>query len=155
MGVALACAVAGCGSSATTSVSPSPAAKCRVAVTGEQPAMDAAGGTGNLSVSAEAECGWTAETAAGWISGLTPASGQGNGEIKFQVAANPTGVPRQADISLNGSAVKITQAGASCQVQIAPVSRTVPASGGSGTVNISAAIGCEWTVTSNASWVTA
>jgi hypothetical protein len=129
--------------------------KCQVTITGGQIAIDAAGGTGALSVSAQAECGWTAEAAVSWISGLSPASGQGNGEIKFQVAPNPTSAARQAEISLNGSAVKVTQAGASCQVEITPARQTVPVGGGSGTVNVMTSLGCPWTVTSNASWLTA
>ena len=155
VGAALALALAGCGSSSTTSLGPSSVAKCQVAVTGGQLTVDAGGGVGSITVSAEAECAWTVSAAANWISGLAPASGQGNGEIKFQVAPNATSATRQADISVNGATGKVTQAGAPCRIDITPRSQTVPAEGGTGTVTVTTLSGCSWTVTSDASWLTA
>ena len=46
----------------------------------------------------------------------------------------------------------ITQAG--CPISISPVSQNVPADGGTGTVNVTAASNCQWQATSNASWIT-
>ncbi len=155
VGTALALALAGCESSSTTSLGPSSVAKCQVAVTGGQLTVDAGGGVGSITVSAEPECGWTVSAAANWISGLAPANGQGNGEIKFQVAPNATNATRQADISVNGATGKVTQAGAPCRIDITPRSQTVPAEGGTGTVTVTALSGCSWTVTSDASWLTA
>ena len=107
-----------------------------------------------MNVLAETECGWTASTAANWISGLTPASGQGTGEIKFQVAPNPTTTSRQADIALNGVTAKVTQAGASCRIDITPRSQTLPAAAGGGTVTVTTLAGCQWAITSSAPWLT-
>jgi hypothetical protein len=154
-GVALMCASAGCGSSTETSLSPSSLAKCKVAVTPGQLAVEGGGGTASMTVSAEAECAWTASAAASWISGLTPSSGQGNGEVKFQVAPNSASIPRQTDISLNNTIAKVTQAGAPCRIELAPRRQTVAVEGGDGTVTITTLIGCAWTVSSNASWLTA
>ena len=154
-GVALMCASAGCGSSTETSLSPSSLAKCNVAVTPGQLAVEGGGGAASMTVSAEAECAWTASAAANWISGLTPSSGQGNGEVKFQVAPNSASIPRQTDISLNNTIAKVTQAGAPCRIELAPRRQTVAVEGGNGTVTITTLIGCAWTVSSNASWLTA
>jgi hypothetical protein len=141
--------------SATTSVSPTPTPKCQVAVAGGQLAIAASGGTGAVSVSATPECAWTVSAAASWISGLTPASGQGNGEIKFQVAPNPASTSRQSDISLNGATATVTQAGAPCGIDITPRRQTMPMNGGTGTVTVTTLSGCSWPVTSNAAWLTA
>jgi hypothetical protein len=146
---------AGCESSATTSLSPSSLAKCQVGLSGGQLAIQASGGAGSVTVSANAECGWTATASAEWISSLTPVNGQGSGEIRFQVAPNPTGAPRHGEISLNGAIATVTQAGAPCQVQISPRRQTVPAIGGTGTVTVTALNGCSWTVASSAAWLTA
>jgi len=152
--LALLFASAGCGSSTTTFVNPSPVEKCQVAITGGQVAMDAAGGAGTVTVSAAIECGWTATTSANWITGLSPASGQGGGEVKFQVTPNPTTGARQADISLNGAIAKVTQSGRACTIEIAPRDQTLAASGGSGTVTVTTLSGCQWSAVSNASWLT-
>jgi hypothetical protein len=146
---------AGCGSSATTSLGPSATAKCQVSVTGGQLSVGAAGGAGSVTVSAEPECAWTASSEANWLSGFAPASGQGAGEIKFQVAPNPGSAGRQADIALNNATARVTQAGAPCRIEITPRRQTVPAQGGSGTVTVATLSGCTWTVTSSASWLTA
>jgi hypothetical protein len=154
-GLALLLTSVSCENSATTSVSPSDVPKCQVAVTGGQSAFDAAGGIGAVTVSAAPECGWTALAAANWISGLTPASGQGAGEIKFHVAPNPTSGARQAEISVNNVTGRITQAGAACPFELTPKSRSISASAGTGTLAVATPSGCSWTVTSNAPWLTA
>ena len=154
-GVALLSTSVGCENSATTSVSPSDVPKCQVTVTGSQSAIDAAGGTSAVTVSAAPECGWTALAAVNWISSLTPANGQGNGEITFQVAPNPTSGARQAEISVNNVTGRITQAGAACPFELTPKSRSFSASGGTGTLTVATLSGCSWTVMSSASWLTA
>ena len=146
-------AAASCGDPITTSVGPSAVPKCQVAVTGSQPAVDAAGGAGSVTVSAAQECGWTAVAGAPWISGVTPAGGQGNGEVKFQVGANPTSVSRQAEISVNDVAFRVTQAGAACRFEVTPASRSLSASGGTGTLTVATLSGCAWTVTSSEPWL--
>jgi hypothetical protein len=147
-------AVAGCESSSTTSLGPSSVAKCQVAVNGSQLAVAAGGGAGAITVSAEAECAWTASAGANWISALTPSAGQGNGEIKFQASPNTGSAARQADISVNGATATVTQAGATCRIEISPRRETGPVEGGDGTVPVPTLSGCPWTVTSNASWLT-
>ena len=84
-------------SSSSTSTGPSPV-KCQVALATSSTALAASGGTGTVSVSTQPECAWTATAEASWISGLSPASGQGNGQVAFQVAANPLPSARQGEI---------------------------------------------------------
>jgi hypothetical protein len=118
-------------------------------------AVAAGGGTGGITVTAAAECAWTASAGANWISGLAPAAGQGNGEIKFEAAPNTGSTARQADISVNGATAKVTQAGATCRIDISPRRETVPVGGGAGIVAVTTLSGCSWSVTSNAPWLTA
>ena len=48
----------------------------------------------------------------------------------------------------------VTKPASSCTYSLSPQSQSFPASGGTGTVNVSAGTGCSWTASSNAAWVT-
>ena len=140
-------------SSATVSTGPTPA-KCPVSLSAPQAALDAGGGSAAVTVATQAECAWTAAADVGWITGLNPAAGQGAGEVRFQVAANPTPTARQGRITLNGVAVQVSQTGVQCRVEISPPSQAVAASGGSGAVNVTAPAGCAWTAAGTETWLT-
>ena len=146
---------AGCGSSpsVTTSTAPTPS-KCEVSSTTPQVSIAAAGGSGSINVSAAPECAWVATSDVNWITFLTPVSGQGPRELRFQVAANPATSARQGRITVNGAATPVNQAGLSCRTEISPVSLSVEASGGSGTVQVTAPESCTWSTSSSAAWLT-
>jgi hypothetical protein len=144
---------AGCRSSAV-STSPSPQ-KCNVSVSVPQGAISAAGGQGTVTVATTAECAWTASSTAEWITGLTPASSQGGGAVRFQVSPNPGTQSRTGQITLNEVSATVTQAGASsCTVALAPSSHQASAAGGAATVAVTADSSCAWTTTSDVSWLT-
>jgi hypothetical protein len=140
-------------SSASVATAPTPA-KCQVSLSAPQAALDAGGGSATVTVATNAECAWTAAADVGWITGLNPAAGQGAGEVRFQVAANPTPSIRQGRITLNGVAVQVSQAGVPCRADISPQSQSMAAAGGSGTVNVAAPAGCTWSATSTETWLT-
>src|SRR5436189_6463456 len=79
----LACAAGGCGSTVATSTGPSPA-KCAVTVTAPDP-VTASGATTTVAVATQPECAWSASSEAVWITGLTPASGQGSTQLQMPV----------------------------------------------------------------------
>jgi hypothetical protein len=106
-----------------------------------------------VSVTTQAECEWTASASVPWITGLTPASGQGPGQVQFQVAANPNAVARVGDIALNGQHASVSQAAAPCGYDLATHALALPAAGGTGTLNVIALAGCAWTASSQAPWV--
>src|SRR5687767_7565182 len=70
--------LAGCGSTSTTNVGPSPV-KCQVSLSSTSNPIGASGGAATVAVATEAECLWTASEDLTWISQLAPASGQGSG----------------------------------------------------------------------------
>src|SRR5262245_43375251 len=82
-----AAAAAGCQSSSQNVTSPS-TVKCAVTATATPASFTAAGGSGTLRVSTNRECQWTAAAASGWIQVGSPATGQGDASISFNVAAN-------------------------------------------------------------------
>ena len=145
-------AIAGCGSSSTVVTNPSPV-KCQVTISLNQNTVDASGGEGKVTVATTPECTWTASTNASWIGAFAPASGQGSGEVTFQVAANATPNPRSGQISLNSAIAVLTQSGAPCQIDLSPASQTFNSTGGSGQVTVTAIAGCAWTAVSNAPWL--
>ena len=157
-GVLIACAIVASGctsSSVTSSTATEPSVvKCQVSLAMSTAAIGADGGSGALSVSTQPECAWEAVSGASWISNLTPASGQGTGQVQFVVTANPDPVARQADIRVNGQSAGVRQDSAPCRFGISASSQSVDAGGGTFTVSVTGANSCSWTATSNVSWVT-
>jgi hypothetical protein len=142
----------GCDTSSTLTVSPNPV-KCQVSVAAPASMVDAGGGTLTLPVTTQPECAWDATTTVSWISGLSPASGQGTGNLEFRVAPNEGASSREGAIVVNGDQVRVAQR-APCRFELAPASQSVSASGGVGSVTVAAASECAWTATTDVSWIT-
>src|SRR5688572_16895219 len=61
---------------------------CTVTLQPTSTSVAAAGGPSTVAVAVNAGCAWTASSGVPWITLTTPASGSGNGNVGFQVAAN-------------------------------------------------------------------
>jgi Bacterial pre-peptidase C-terminal domain/Putative binding domain, N-terminal/Viral BACON domain len=72
----------------------------------------AAGTTGSINVTTS--CAWTATSSAPWLTITAGASGNGSGTISYSVAANTSGAPRAAAITIADQIFTITQRDASC-----------------------------------------
>src|SRR5215470_6409721 len=83
----LACVAGGCGSTVATSTGPSPT-KCAVTLRPPEAPVNSGGATTTVAVGTQPECVWNASSSAGWITSVTPGSGQGSAQIQMQVAAN-------------------------------------------------------------------
>jgi hypothetical protein len=143
-----------CGSTSTeTSVGPSPV-RCGVTVTTSPSAFPAAGGSGNLVVAAARECAWNASTQADWISLGRPREGQGDGSVRYTVAANPTARTRTGSLAVGSQSAQITQQPAPCRFEVGRRTVDVSAAGGLEEVPVSAPDGCEWRASSSAAWIT-
>jgi hypothetical protein len=70
---------------------------CVTSISPASQSFTAAGGAGNLAVTASASCNWTASSTAGFLTITSGASGTGNGTINFSVAAN-SGLQRSGSI---------------------------------------------------------
>ncbi|MEE4354833.1 MAG: C1 family peptidase, partial [Desulfococcaceae bacterium] len=115
--------------------------------------VPANGGTGTVSITASAGCQWTVASGSEWLTITSDASGTGNGTVSYSVAANTGGV-RSGFLSIAGKAFSlITQLGF-CSYTISPTGNSVPASGGTGIVDVSSQSGCNMTASSNATWIT-
>ena len=71
--------------------------------------LSATGGTGAFTLTTGAGCGWTAVPSAAWITITSTATGAGNSNISYAVAASD-GTARNGSISVGGQVFSVTQA---------------------------------------------
>jgi len=145
--------VSACGSTSTESLVGPGGPKCAVSLTGPSDSISASGGAGTVAVNTQPECEWTASADASWLTGLAPTTGQGSGEVQFQVVANPNGTARQSAVTINGQRAVIQQNAAACELTATASNSGFPASGGSATISIAVPAACPWTASSNVSWI--
>ena len=106
------------------------------------------GGQDSITVTAGAGCNWTAQSDAAWITVSSGGSGTGNGLVSYSVAANAGTSLRTGHIAIGSQTFTVTQdgAGSTCQPSVgAAQPATFGASGGSGSINVTAPTGCTWT----------
>jgi len=135
----------------STAVSVTP--PCLYSISSASQSFVPSGGSGAVNVTASGACSWTAASNVSWIS-ITSGSGTGNGTMTYSVAANAGITSRTGSMTIAGKTFTVTQSGVSCTYSITPTSNAIIASGGNGSVSVTALSGCVWTATSNASWIT-
>jgi all-beta uncharacterized protein/BACON domain-containing protein len=134
---------------------------CSISISPTSQNVPAAGGSGSLSVLAQSVCDWGVASEAPWITVTSGPTGRGNGVVTFAVAAN-TGAARTGTISISNRTFTVSQAAGAappppppaCTYAIAPMSQSVPATAGTGTVNVTTTAACAWTAVSNVVWLT-
>ena len=144
---------AGCSASSTTIVSGTgpESVKCQVSLANSS-VVDAGGGAARLSIATQPECAWTVSSAVNWISGLSPASGQGSGDVEFQVTPNDGSSAREGDIVVNESRVRVSQR-APCRYNVGPQNQSVNAGADAGGVTVATQSECGWTATTDVGWI--
>lgn len=118
----------------------------------------ALGSSGSISVSTQNGCQWSASSNASWITVTSGASGSGNGSAGFSVAINLAGA-RTGTITVAGRSFTVNQAAAlpsppapTCTYKV-PDNVKVGKDGGSKSIKVDTSNGCNWTASSNASWI--
>jgi hypothetical protein len=130
-----------------------PALPCTYSVSPTSTSFASGGGTGSVAVTAGSGCARTAVANVSWVHVTSGASGSGNGNVGYSADVNTSSSPRSGTITIAGEIVTVNQDGASCTYSISPTSRSFGASGGSGSVAVTAKSGCRWTAVSNVSWI--
>ncbi|MEQ1572772.1 MAG: chitobiase/beta-hexosaminidase C-terminal domain-containing protein [Vicinamibacterales bacterium] len=111
-------------------VPPPPVCAYTVAVSPET--FPAAGGSGELSVTAPPACPWTAETAASWITFVGTVTGVGSGTVSYTASANE-GDARSSSITLGYVSQDVHQLGTSADTVPPTIQATAtPAANGFG-----------------------
>jgi Putative binding domain, N-terminal/Viral BACON domain len=114
--------------------------------------LGAAGGAGEVPVSASPGCAWNAQSQVPWITLTTASAGSGSGTVGFSVAASD-GPTRTGTLTVAGRVVTITQA-PGCTFLVEPLSHAAPTTGGPALVTVRAAAACAWTASSTVEWIT-
>ena len=128
------------------------AADCHFDLAQNAASFPPVGGNGTVDVRASSQlCSWTAVSDVDWITIKSGATGKGSASVTYTVAAT-TGPPRAGTLTIAGLRVSVTQ-GEGCTYAIAPSSYSVPPSGGSSVIVITAGPGCPWTASSNDNWI--
>lgn len=127
---------------------------CTFSISPVSQPFGSSGGTGNVTVTAGAGCGWIATSNAQWIHVTSGASGTGPGTVGYSVDLN-SGSARSGTMTIASQTFTINQDPASsCSYSISPASQNFIAAGGTGSVNVTTVAGCSWTASSNAGWIT-
>ncbi len=114
----------------------------------------ATGGTGGFNVTTAGGCAWTATSNDSWITITSGSGGTGNGAVTYSVSNNPGGGSRTGTMTIGGVSFIVTQDGTGvCSFSIAPTSQNFVVGGGTGSVSVTADVGCAWTATSNAGFI--
>ena len=126
------------------------------------PAQGAAGADGarlQVTVTTAAGCAWQAVSQVPWITVSAGASGAGPGTVALDVSASG-GDARTGDVLIAGIRFSVRQSAEppapptpTCQFSLSASSAAIGSAGGSGSVEVRAAGGCEWTAQSSASWL--
>ncbi|MFL6278125.1 MAG: BACON domain-containing protein [Blastocatellia bacterium] len=120
--------------------------------TGETFSSD--GGTASVQVTLTTNCPWTAQSNANWIIITSTSGGSGSGPLGYSVGANNTGQARQGTMTIAGQTFTVNQTNTPCQQALSPASAVYAAAGGSGSVNVTALVGCSWAPVSHVAWIT-
>jgi FG-GAP repeat/Viral BACON domain len=96
---------------------------------------------------------WTQQA---WLIASDAASGDGFGQsVAISGKTAVIGAPNDdTPAATNAGSAYFFDGSCLCDYSIAPLSQAFAGNGGSGSVNVVAASGCNWTATSNASWIT-
>ncbi len=114
--------------------------------------------SGTISVSAAAACPWNVSSVPAWVTLAPGASGTGDGSFSYSVAAN-TGVARAGTGAVSGPGVASTlnfnQAAGACASWTVSTNYTGVQGGAySGSIAVTAAASCSWSVAPLPSWIT-
>lgn len=135
-----------------------PAPVCTYAVSPTSVALTSPSGNGAIGITAPAGCEWAAASQTGWITITSGANGSGNGAFGYVVATNSSTTNRSGSMSVAGQTITVSQSGTapppSCTYTVSPTSADFKKQGGQGTINVTAPVGCAWTASSQASWIT-
>jgi len=127
---------------------------CSYSISPSYAVIPEGGGSGSVNVSTTSGCSWSASESASWVRITSGSAGTGSGTVNYSVASNIGGSERSTTMSVAGHSFMISQSGSGCSYIINPSFRNISASGGTNyTIAVTSASGCNWTASSNRSWV--
>jgi len=119
--------------------------------------FSATGGSGSVNIISPGLCNWSVTPSANWILLTSANDGSGNDQVTFEVRENFTMTARTGTLTIGGNTITIVQDGGlgdDCDYNIFPIFESFPASGGIGTIQVSAEERCAWQAVADTSWIT-
>ncbi len=131
------------------------AVPCPFVLTETARLYNSGGGHSALKVVATGDCNWTPIVSDPWVVLTSASTGSGTDVIAYEVRDNFTAVARQATITVGEYAITILQEGrgTACSYAISPAFGNFPITGGSSSINVTAAAGCAWEAVSDSDWI--
>jgi hypothetical protein len=131
-----------------------PRRPCPESVTPTTASFSASGADDKFSVTAAADCKWSASADVAWIT-ITAGSGTGSGGGAYSVRPND-GPERTGRIRIGERAIEIRQAAPlrSCPESVTPATASFTANGGGGKFSVTAAANCQWSASTRETWIT-
>jgi Viral BACON domain/Putative binding domain, N-terminal len=131
---------------------PTPPA-CTYTLSTSSLSFPASGGTNPITVTTASHCAWTAASDRGWMSIASGTNATGSGTVNVSLTPNATPAERTGTLAIAGHSVSVRQDDASCTIQISPTSASFGKDSATGTFAVTAAEHCQWSATSNTSWL--
>jgi hypothetical protein len=128
---------------------------CSYAISPAAAAIDAAGGTLSVAVTADASCSWTAASQSLWLGVASGMSGRGNGTVLVNVKPAATASDRTGTMIVAGKTFTVSQSGIPCTYSVTPTGVSVPSTGSTGAFTVTTALGCGWSAAGMPAWVSA
>jgi hypothetical protein len=125
---------------------------CVVTTAVSTASVSAAGGPLEVPVLAGADCPWSAQSEAPWISVTSGASGRGPGTVALSVPVTE-GPLRTGTVNVAGVRVTVTQL-SGCRYTVQPSSYAAAPAGATSSIALQTAAGCSWSAQSGAGWIT-
>jgi hypothetical protein len=88
-----------------------PASTCAYTLSATSATFAKTGGTGSVAVATSGGCTWSATSNSSWITITSGNSGNGNGVVTYQVAANTKKQNRTGTLTIAGRTFTVTQSG--------------------------------------------
>jgi hypothetical protein len=106
----------------------------------------------SVTMAAPAGCTWTVSSEVPWITVADGRNSAGSGDFRLAVSGNTDG-PRTGTVRVATETFTVNQAGGACTYSIRPTYYNAGRGPDDITINVTAASGCAWTATTNATWV--
>lgn len=128
---------------------------CTAALAATSAAVDAAARTYTAGLTMSfPDCPWTASSGVPWAT-VPVFAGNGSRAVSYMVIANPSPNSRSGSLTIAGLPFTVQQAGTDCSgITVGQAIQAFSAAGGGGTVVVSASLGCGYSVSNGASFVT-
>lgn len=128
---------------------------CTYSISSSTLTFSSSGGSGTATVATGAGCAWTAAADSAWVTFPSGNSGSGPATLSFGVGSNSAFDARKATLTVAGQALSVSQEGrAPCEYAVTPSTIDLGSSGGPTSLNVTTAVGCNWTASASVPWVT-